>query len=54
MKIMSSIELVNRNAYFNELRLLQKLDSEYIVKYFDNFSIGLLNFCIVMEYFEVG
>lgn len=53
MKILSSMQSSNRNAYFNEISILKKLNSEYIIKYFDNFELEKFSFCIITEYCQV-
>lgn len=53
IKIISSVESINRMAFFNEISLLKKLTSEYIIKYFDHFQLGMFNYCIITEFCEV-
>lgn len=45
----------NTFSYFKEIRLLEKLNCEFIVKYFDNFEpITLFNVgCMITEYCQV-
>lgn len=49
MKLMSCVEMEHVNAYFNEIRMLKMLNSDYIIKYFDEFRHETFNLCIITE-----
>lgn len=54
MKQMSLIGTANIHAYFNEINQLKRLNSEYIVKYYENFDIDKYTCCLIIEYCQVS
>lgn len=53
MKVVSMSEFNNRSFFWKEIEVLLKIESPYIIKYFDNFKIRDFLSAIIIEYCEV-
>lgn len=54
MKIVDiSIDDQDIDIFIKEVRLLKRLDSQFIIKYFDDFQLDVDNYCIITEFCEV-
>lgn len=52
MKMISRVHYMNE--YFSEIRALKTINSEYIIKYYEQFQHDVTNSCIITEYCEVN
>lgn len=43
----------DREMFLKEVRLIRKLGSQFIIRYFDDFRVSDVNYCIIIELCEV-
>lgn len=57
MKLISLIPHNSKSSteyYFNEIKLLQSIDSEFIIRFVDRFQEDDFTWCIIHEFCEVS
>ena len=50
---MKMINITTDDSFLDEINLLRKFDSDFVIKYFDHFYLDRLNVCVITEFFEV-